>query len=105
MLKLRNNHTCFKIKLMKWFTIAKIFPKKGCFGPQYNTKEYEDALHDCEQECGRNFNGAPMEKRRCSCSCDYLGTPEECGKSGAFSFNANSISIMISFFMYKYLVN
>ena len=47
-----------------------------------------------------------MEKRRCSCACDYLGTPEECGnKSGAFSFNANSISIMISFFMYKYLVN
>ena len=47
-----------------------------------------------------------MEKRRCSCTCDYLGTPEECGnKSGAYSFNPNSIVIMISFFMYKYLVN
>ena len=71
----------------------------------YESEEYKTALHKCEQKCGEDFNGAPMEKRRCSCACDYLGTPEECGKSGAFSFNANSISIMISFFMYKYLVN
>ena len=72
----------------------------------YDSDEYKKALHECEQSCGENFNGAPMEKRRCSCACDYLGTPEECGnKSGAFSFNANSIFIIISFFMYKYLVN
>ena len=73
----------------------------------YYTESYIIDLRACEWKCGQEFNGAPMAKRKCSCACDYLGTPEECGTktAGAFSFKANAIVTMISFFMYKYLVN
>ena len=82
------------------WNIAKYFLKTGDDG--YYTAEYEKNLRACEADCGMRFNGAPMHKRACSCACDFLGEPEECG---AFSFKANAIVIMISLVMYKFLVN